>query len=215
MNQNQYEITHNNRIQLGLAIPLRSIARGYADRSTTDEERGAMSNETESTGATADATGHEAALQSLAFISLVELEKDVFRGGVLVTDAQGKPLEFRCTSAIQPTAVQKTLYGGTLNAHMAVELTARPLLNAVKQEYDAVFVTQDDFIELRKAIKPLRRSGRAQRWQESRRTDQKRASREPLRKVRPCRLDVPLATRGRHRSDVAQPRCALFPVRPD
>lgn len=112
-----------------------------------------MSNETESTGATADATGHEAALQSLAFISLVELEKDVFRGGVLVTDAQGKPLEFRCTSAIQPTAVQKTLYGGTLNAHMAVELTARPLLNAVKQEYDAVFVTQDDFIELRKAIK--------------------------------------------------------------
>ena len=112
-----------------------------------------MSNETESTGATVDATGHEAALQSLAFISLVELEKDVFRGGVLVTDAQGKPLEFRCTSAIQPTAVQKTLYGGTLNAHMAVELTARPLLNAVKQEYDAVFVTQDDFIELRKAIK--------------------------------------------------------------
>ena len=112
-----------------------------------------MSYETESTGATAAATGHEAALQSLAFISLVELEKDVFRGGVLVTDAQGKPLEFRCTSAIQPTAVQKTLYGGTLNAHMAVELTARPLLNAVKQEYAAVFVTHDAFIELRNAIK--------------------------------------------------------------
>jgi hypothetical protein len=95
-------------------------------------------------------------LRTLAFIALAELEKDVFRGGVLVTDAQGKPLEFRCTSAIQPTAVQKTLYGGTLRAHMAVELTARPLLNAVKEKYDAVFVTQDDFIELRKAIqKPL------------------------------------------------------------
>ncbi len=95
-------------------------------------------------------------LRALAFISIAELEKDVFRGGVLVTDAKGKPLEFRCTSAIQPTAVQRTLYGGTMRAHMAVELTARPLLNAVKEKYDAVFVTQDDFIELRKVIqKPL------------------------------------------------------------
>ncbi len=95
-------------------------------------------------------------MQTLAFISLTELEKDIFRGGVLVTDSQGKPIEFRCTSAIQPTAVQRTLYGGTLKAHMAVELTGRPLLNAVRENYDAVFVTQEDFIELRRTIqKPL------------------------------------------------------------
>lgn len=91
-------------------------------------------------------------LRVLAFIALSEVDKDVFRGGVLVTDAQGKPLEFRCTSAIQPTAVQKTLYGGTLRAHMSVELTARPLLVALKEKYDAVLVTQDDFTELRKLI---------------------------------------------------------------
>lgn len=95
-------------------------------------------------------------LRVLAFIALNEIDKDVFRGGVLVTDAQGKPLEFRCTSAIQPTVVQKTLYGGTLRAHMSVELTARPLLAALKEKYDAVLVTQNDFIELRKLIeKPL------------------------------------------------------------
>jgi hypothetical protein len=95
-------------------------------------------------------------LRVLAFIALTELDKDVFRGGVLVTDAQGKPLEFRCTSAIQPTAVQKTLYGGTLRAHMCVELTARPLLDALKEKYDVVLVTQDEFIELRILIdKPL------------------------------------------------------------
>jgi len=95
-------------------------------------------------------------LRALAFIALCEIDKDVYRGGVLVTDAQGKPLEFRCTSAIQPTAVQKTLYGGTLRAHMSVELTARPLLTALKEKPDAVLVAQDDFIELRKLIeKPL------------------------------------------------------------
>jgi len=73
-----------------------------------------MDNQTQPEGVVAADTP----LRTLAFLSLVELEKDVFRGGVLVTDAQGKPIEFRCTSAIQPTAVQKTLYGGTLRAHM-------------------------------------------------------------------------------------------------
>lgn len=91
-------------------------------------------------------------LQALAFIVLSELDKGVFRGGVLVTDAHGKPLEFRCTSAIQPTAVQKTLYGGTLRAHMCVELTARPLLSALKEKPNAVLVTQEDFIEVRALI---------------------------------------------------------------
>ena len=113
-----------------------------------------MDNQSEGAQPTTESDANP--LRALAFIALSELDKDVFRGGVLVTDAQGKPLEFRCTSAIQPTAVQKTLYGGTLPAHMAVELTARPLLAALKEKYDAVLVTRDDFIELRKLIeKPL------------------------------------------------------------
>jgi len=113
-----------------------------------------MDNQPQGTQQRTDA--ESGALRVLAFIMLTELEKDVFRGGILVTDAQGKPLEFRCTSAIQPTAVQRALYGGTLRAHMAVELTARPLLAAVKEKYDAVLVTQDDFTEVRKLIeKPL------------------------------------------------------------
>jgi hypothetical protein len=109
-----------------------------------------MDNQTQVTQPAAE--GDATPLRTLAFIALNELEKDVFRGGVLVTDAQGKPLEFRCTSPIQPTAVQKTLYGGTLRAHMSVELTARPLLAALKEKHDAVIVTQDDFLELRRLI---------------------------------------------------------------
>ncbi len=69
-----------------------------------------------------------------------------------MTDAYGKPLEFRCTSAIQPTAVQKTLYGDTLRSHMSVELTAQPLLAALKEKPDVVLVSQDAFIELRRRI---------------------------------------------------------------
>jgi hypothetical protein len=87
----------------------------------------------------------------LAFIYLCELEKDHYRGGILITDDQGKPLEFRCTSPIQPTAVQKTLYGGTLQAHMAIELSAKPLLKAAMEKPDTILVAQEEFSELRKS----------------------------------------------------------------
>lgn len=103
----------------------------------------AVPSPTESTPAT------EPRLDPLAFIHLSDVSKDAFRGGILVTDSRGKPLEFRCTSAIQPTAVQKTLYGDTLRAHMCVELVARPLLATLKEKPKAVVVTQEEFIELR------------------------------------------------------------------
>jgi len=63
----------------------------------------------------------------VAFVTLTEVEDDVFRGGILVTDSSGKPVEFRCTSPIRPNAVQRTLYGGTLMPHIAVELVGEVL----------------------------------------------------------------------------------------
>jgi hypothetical protein len=95
-------------------------------------------------------------LEKLAFLTLVEVDKGVFRGGVLVTDAHGKPLEFRCTSSIQPTPVQRTLYGNTLRAHLAAELTGRPLLAAIHDHYDAVLTDGEEFSELRRELsRPL------------------------------------------------------------
>jgi hypothetical protein len=95
-------------------------------------------------------------ITSIAFVGLSELQKDLYRGGALVTDSFGKPLEFRCTSAIRPTAVQKTLYGASLLPHICVELAAKPLLTSLSEEFDAVFITQVDFMEVRTSIdKPL------------------------------------------------------------
>ncbi|MBI2440942.1 MAG: hypothetical protein HYV35_06170 [Lentisphaerae bacterium] len=96
--------------------------------------------------------GGELQLSCLAFVALCELDQDVFRGGVLVTDSRGKPIEFRCTSAIQPNNVQKTLYGSTLRTHMAVELAGRPLLSVLKEKPKVVLVKQDEFLELRPFI---------------------------------------------------------------
>lgn len=71
------------------------------------------------------------------------------RGGILVTDSSGKPVEFRCTSPIHPNGVQRTLYGDTLMPHIAVELVGKPLLQAVQASPDVVLVQQEEFLPLR------------------------------------------------------------------
>lgn len=100
----------------------------------------------------ADPDGQPSEIKRLSFVSLVELVEGVFRGGMLVTDMQSKPVEFRCTSPIKPNSVQQTLYGETLKRHMCVELTAQPIKNAVKEELDVVFINQTEFWEFREDI---------------------------------------------------------------
>lgn len=92
-------------------------------------------------------------LNYIAFVSLAEVEDGVMRGGILVTDSNGKPVEFRCTSSIHPNSVQRTLYGSTLMPHIAVELVGEPLLQAVQASPDVVLVQQEEFLALRRRTK--------------------------------------------------------------
>ncbi len=83
----------------------------------------------------------------LAFLSSYNFENDsVYRGAVLVTDENTKPIEFRVTSTIKPTDFQKTLYGSILNEHILVELIAVPLLGALKDQPDFVLVQDPLFL---------------------------------------------------------------------
>lgn len=92
----------------------------------------------------------------VAFVTLTEVDDGVLRGGILVTDSSGKPVEFRCTSPIRPNTVQRTLYGGTLMPHIAVELVGAPLLKAVQASPGIVLVQQEEFLSLRtRCEKPL------------------------------------------------------------
>jgi hypothetical protein len=46
----------------------------------------------------------------------------------LVTNSWGRPLEFRLTTAVQPTRVQQILYGPTLNEYLHSELIGKALV---------------------------------------------------------------------------------------
>lgn len=91
-------------------------------------------------------------------VRIVFLDKRLFengaavRGAALVTDAETKPLEFRCTNAIRPTSLQKVLYGGILNQHLLVDLVSLPLLRALSAKFSLVVVRDHLLLELRPKV---------------------------------------------------------------
>ena len=64
---------------------------------------------------------------TLGFLSLTQDAAGV-SGGYLLTNAWGRPLEFRLSSSVQPTKVQQILYGPTLADYLQCELIGKTLV---------------------------------------------------------------------------------------
>lgn len=89
----------------------------------------------------------------LAFLSLEETkEKDGYIGAILITDAQGVPLEFRCTHPVKPTLIQKPLYGDSLQPFIGNELCGKPLYESIQNKPSCIFVNSDFLLDLRIAV---------------------------------------------------------------
>jgi hypothetical protein len=69
-----------------------------------------------------------AAAGNVGFLSVLQ-EPGGFVGGYLVTNAWGRPLEFRLSSAVQPNRIQQVLYGDTLPAYVCGELIGKTLID--------------------------------------------------------------------------------------
>lgn len=90
----------------------------------------------------------------LLFLDTQDFERGAaVRGGALVTDAATEPVEFRCTSPVRPTLLQKTLWGGRLESHIAARLTGKPLIDALTNSPSVVLVRKREFLELRELLK--------------------------------------------------------------
>lgn len=70
------------------------------------------------------------------------------RGGLLVTDVDTKPLEFRVTAPVCPQRFQEILYGDLLEEHISVELLGLPLVNAIQQKPELLLVRNELFLGL-------------------------------------------------------------------
>jgi hypothetical protein len=86
----------------------------------------------------------------LAFLDLGTFDDGAsFRGGCLVTDERTRPLEFRVSGAIRPSALQKILYGDTLHEYICTVLLGGPLLKTLESRADFVLVRDAEFLKLR------------------------------------------------------------------
>jgi len=64
---------------------------------------------------------------NLGFLMIVH-EPNGYVGGYLVTNAWGRPLEFRLSTAVHPNRVQQLLYGGTLEPYICADLIGKTLV---------------------------------------------------------------------------------------
>ena len=102
----------------------------------------------------------------VAFLTVERTEEeDGFIGAVMVTDENGYPLEYRVTTPVRPTAVQKVLYGSTLEQYVSVELCGRRLLKECRRKPPVILVPNVNLLGLSDndsgAIVAIRRAGEA------------------------------------------------------
>jgi hypothetical protein len=74
---------------------------------------------------------------TLGFLTVVQ-EPTGWLGGYLVTNAWGRPLEFRLSTAVQPNRVQAVLYGPTLREYLHADLIGKTLVEKTATKPDLI-----------------------------------------------------------------------------
>jgi hypothetical protein len=84
----------------------------------------------------------------LGFLTVLQ-ESNGFLGGYLVTNAWGRPLEFRLSTAVQANRIQQILYGGTLASYICADLIGKTLVEKTAIAADFLFTDREPVLDLR------------------------------------------------------------------
>jgi hypothetical protein len=88
----------------------------------------------------------------LAFMDVILFADGAIRGGILTTDIETRPYEFRITSPIRPTQLQQMLYGTSLKDYVYGELICAPLIKATKEKISFVLTKERYILEVRPLV---------------------------------------------------------------
>jgi hypothetical protein len=88
----------------------------------------------------------------LAFIDVAVFSDGSIRGGILTTDIETRPYEFRATSPIKPTQLQQILYGASLKDYVYGELICAPLVRATKEKLSVVLAKEPYILKMRPLV---------------------------------------------------------------
>ena len=87
-------------------------------------------------------------LPAFGFLTAVEQPGSGFYGGYLVLAPNGRPLEFRCSTPVQPSRAQEILYGASLRPFLLGELIGGTLLADATVPVVAIVTDLADMAEL-------------------------------------------------------------------
>lgn len=87
-----------------------------------------------------------------AFLTVTSHIEQGHSGGLLVLNANGRPLEFHCTAAIKPTKAQEILFGPTLREYLFGEQIAATLVEKTSSQISLVLTDCTDCHSLRALI---------------------------------------------------------------
>jgi hypothetical protein len=90
----------------------------------------------------------DAATIQLGFLTILH-DALGYSGGYLLTNAWGRPLEFRLTTAVQPNKVQQLLYGPTLRPYLCADLIGKSLVEKAGSLPTLLITDCDAVLELR------------------------------------------------------------------
>jgi hypothetical protein len=85
----------------------------------------------------------------LGFLETLEVDGRGHIGGLLITNQNGRPLEFQCTTPVRPNRAQEILFGDTLRPWLLGELIGSTLLERVAIKPELVITSDPIILELR------------------------------------------------------------------
>jgi hypothetical protein len=89
----------------------------------------------------------------LAYLSCPQDGAKGYVGALLLTDARTRPLHFGYVAPVRPTAMQRILYGRTLDAHVKIDVITAKLINdKLSRVPDVLFVDAEELLHARRLL---------------------------------------------------------------
>ncbi|MFH1110836.1 MAG: hypothetical protein V1790_16810 [Planctomycetota bacterium] len=134
-----------------LAFYLCTLASGHWEaRLDMAENTSSFQTTSANEEAEQEVLGKQIPALALCYVSCSKDSGNAFVGAALVTDHRTRPLEFCYIAPIRPTAMQRLLYGRTLDEHVNVDVIAKRLLEGLSRVSDIIFVDSEVLLEARR-----------------------------------------------------------------
>jgi hypothetical protein len=88
----------------------------------------------------------------IGFFSAVEIGGVGICGGLLLLNDLGRPVEFHCSSPLQPSVLQRVLYGSTLRPYLLGEVIAAALLEKCGVAPAAILINLPELVDLGRQV---------------------------------------------------------------